>query len=292
MKHDDCCLLPGYKWREPDGRAPTSSATGRSPWSDVTSAEFNSGAINFQRSKRALMWIRLRVVPGARADIESPNCQHLHELFVARGFSAMFRYSTLGGGENAPAPAASELIEIARRRPVWDEITIAQEDTQLPRASLSWHEGHGLVLHCFEDKLSLGFFLAESGSLTAPEVDIVLGGQVQERWPRQLFVDPSLGAEALDHFLETGKQKDTLHWVRTDAFLARLCGKGERAERRAERLGRRKSANARDRLRSEVGPRSSQQESAFRVGHGGSRRGALWYIQVVYISRECYDHHR
>jgi hypothetical protein len=44
---------------------------------------------------------------------------------------------------------------------------------------------HGLVLHCFEDELSWGFFLAESGSLTSPEVDIVLGGQVQERWPRQ-----------------------------------------------------------------------------------------------------------
>ena len=154
----------------------------------------------------------------------------------------MFRYSTLAGGENAPAPAPSELIEIVRRGPVWDEITIAKEDAQFPRAGLSWHEGHGLVLHCFEDEMSWGFFLAESGSLTSPEVDIVLGGQVQERWPRQLFVDPSLGAEALDYFLETGKQKETLHWIRTDALPRETVWDGragrEAWEKGQERRGR------------------------------------------------------
>ena len=148
----------------------------------------------------------------------------------------MFRYSTLAGGENAPAPAASELIEIVRHRQLWDEITIAKEDAQFPRAGLSWHEGHGLVLHCFEDEMSWGFFLAEPGSLTSPEVDIVLGGQVQERWPRQLFVDPSLGAEALDYFLETGKQKETLHWIRTDAVPRETVWEG-RAGREAWEKG-------------------------------------------------------
>ncbi len=150
----------------------------------------------------------------------------------------MFRYSTLGGGENAPVPSAAELIEVVRRGPVWAEITITREDdAQFPRAGLSWHESHGLVLHCFEDELSWGFFLAESGSLTEPEIDIVLGGQVQERWPRQLFVDPSLGAEALDYFLETGKQKETLHWIRTDGFARETVWKG-RAGREAWQQGK------------------------------------------------------
>ena len=145
----------------------------------------------------------------------------------------VFRYSTLGGGENAPVPSGTELIEIVRRRPVWDELVISREDgAQFPRAGLSWHEGHGLVLHCFEDELSWGFFLAYSSSLTAPEVDIVLGGQVRERWPRQLFVDPSLGAEALDHFLKTGAQKETLHWIRTDGFPRETVWEG-RAGREA-----------------------------------------------------------
>jgi hypothetical protein len=39
--------------------------------------------------------------------------------------------------------------------------------------------------------------------------------QVQERWPRELFVSLDLAREALDFFLEAGKQKPTLHWVRT-----------------------------------------------------------------------------
>jgi hypothetical protein len=67
----------------------------------------------------------------------------------------VFRHSTITGGENAPVPSGAELIEIVRRRPVWDEISMTwEDDAQFPRASLSWHEGHGLVLYCFEDELS------------------------------------------------------------------------------------------------------------------------------------------
>ena len=58
----------------------------------------------------------------------------------------------------------------------------------------------------------------------------------RERWPRQLFVDPSLGAEALDYFLETGKQKDALHWIRTDAFPRTTVWEG-RAGREAWEKG-------------------------------------------------------
>jgi hypothetical protein len=34
-----------------------------------------------------------------------------------------------------------------------------------------------------------------------------------------LFVEPALGLEALDYFLQTGKQKRSRHWFRTDAIL-------------------------------------------------------------------------
>ena len=136
-----------------------------------------------------------------------------------------FRYSTLGG-EVGPAADATELIEIGRRLPVWDEITFEHEGGQFPRAGLSWHESHGFVLHCFEDEQSCGFFLSEAASPSQPEVDIVLGGQVQERWPRQLFVTPALAAEALDYFLKTGTQKRTMHWIRTDAFPRETVWKG------------------------------------------------------------------
>ena len=49
-------------------------------------------------------------------------------------------------------------------------------------------------------------------------MNIVHGGQAQERWPRELFVDRAVVLEALEFFLQTGKQKETLHWVRSDAF--------------------------------------------------------------------------
>lgn len=129
-----------------------------------------------------------------------------------------FNYSSLASPEDVPARNASDLLEVAQRCAVWDELTVVAEGRKYPRADVSWHAGHGFVVHCFEDGASWGFFLAESASFSAPEVDIVLGGQVQERWPRELFVSPDLAREALDFFLQTGKQKATLHWVGTGAI--------------------------------------------------------------------------
>jgi hypothetical protein len=126
-----------------------------------------------------------------------------------------FHYSTLASDENVPARNASELLDVAQRCAVWDDVIIEADADEGSRATVSWHAGHGFVVHCFEDAVSLGFFLAESLSFSAPAVDIVLGGQVQERWPRELFVSPDLAREALDFFLEAGKQKPTMHWVRT-----------------------------------------------------------------------------
>jgi hypothetical protein len=154
----------------------------------------------------------------------------------------MLRYSTIGG-DDALASEASALIEIACRLPPWDEVTIYTEAAQSPRASLSWHEGYGVVFHCFEDEQSSRFFLAEAAELSPPEVDIVLGGQVQERWPPEVFVSLRLGLEAVDHFLKTGMQKESLHWIGTnllpretawegragyDAWARNLRGDGER----------------------------------------------------------------
>ena len=143
-----------------------------------------------------------------------------------------FLYSTLSGGENVPAQDASELLGIVRGLPRWDALIIIAENDNYPRVHVSWHDGHGFVVHCFEDGESWGFFLAEASSFTLPEVEIEMDGQALEKWPRQLFVDPALCSEALGHFLETGKQKDTLHWIRTDGFPREIVWEG-RAGREA-----------------------------------------------------------
>ena len=56
-------------------------------------------------------------------------------------------------------------------------------------------------------------------------VDVELGGQALERWPRELFVPPELAVQALNHFLEFSKQVPALLWVRIDGFPRRPCGK-------------------------------------------------------------------
>ena len=129
-----------------------------------------------------------------------------------------FLYSTLSGPENVPAQDAPELLGIARGLPRWDALIIVAENENYPRLHVTWHEGHGFVLLCFEAGESGGFFLAATTPFSAPEIEIEMGGQALEKWPRQLFSDRELAVDALDFFLKTGRQNGTQHWVRTDAF--------------------------------------------------------------------------
>jgi hypothetical protein len=152
----------------------------------------------------------------------------------------MFRYSTIGGN-TALASNASTLIQLVSCLPAWDEMTIYAGE-QFPRANLSWHEGHGIVFQCFEHEDSAGFFLAQAAELSRPDVDIVLGGQAQERWPPQLFVSVALGVEAVDHFLKTGTQKKSLHWIGTNLLPREIVWEGRAGrdawERRAGNVQR------------------------------------------------------
>jgi hypothetical protein len=150
-----------------------------------------------------------------------------------------FLYSTLSGPENVPARDAPELLGIARERPRWDALIIVAENENYPRLHVTWHEGHGFVVHCFEDGESWGFFLTEAASFSSPEVEIEMGGQALEKWPRQLFVDSERALEALDFFLKTGKQNGTQHWVRTDAFPREIVWEG-REGREAWEMSREK----------------------------------------------------
>jgi hypothetical protein len=153
-----------------------------------------------------------------------------------------FLYSTLSGPQYVPAQDASELLGIARELPRWDALMFVAENENYPRLHVTWHEGHGFVVHCFEDGESGGFFLAATTSFSSPEIEIEMGGQALEKWPRQLFGDRELAVEALDFFLKTGKQNRTQHWVRTDAFPREIVWEtreGREAwEKEQERRGR------------------------------------------------------
>jgi hypothetical protein len=117
-----------------------------------------------------------------------------------------------------PASKAAELLATVRRAAAWDVLSILPCHEDFPRAYVSWHEGHGFVVQCFEDDRSWGHFLARDEPMSPPDVELALGGQAREVWPRQLFVDAALAADALEHFLLSGRQKTSLRWVRGDAF--------------------------------------------------------------------------
>lgn len=117
-----------------------------------------------------------------------------------------------------PVPLVPEILTQVQSRPVWDGASISPEDAQFPLVHVDWHEGHGFVLQCYEDEESWSDFLVTSQHFSPPSIEVELGGQALERWPRELFVSAECASQALNHFLESGKQDPTLDWVRIDAF--------------------------------------------------------------------------
>jgi hypothetical protein len=105
-----------------------------------------------------------------------------------------------------------------RSNPSWDAASISPADDQFPRAHVEWHENHGFVIQCFEDDRAFGDFLVRGAHMSPPAVEVNLGGQALERWPSELFVSEPLAHQALDGFLNSGRQDPELHRVRIDRF--------------------------------------------------------------------------
>lgn len=61
-------------------------------------------------------------------------------------------------------------------------------------------------------------FLVTSQGFSAPSIEVELGRQALERWPRELFVSAERATQALNHFLQFGTQDPALEWIRLDAF--------------------------------------------------------------------------
>ncbi len=115
-----------------------------------------------------------------------------------------------------------------RREEVWGEACIYPKAGEFPRANLSFHAGYGFVMQCYEDEQSWSDFLIVTDRIGRPEVEIELGGQALQRWPRELFVPDELAAEALDYFLNSGEESRNLHWVRIDRFQRETVWEGRK----------------------------------------------------------------
>ena len=128
------------------------------------------------------------------------------------------RLSFVSGDTELPMPSASEILARLRSSPAWDVASIAPADEQFPRLHVDWHEGSGFVIQCYEDEQSWSDFLRTDPRCSDPTIEVNLGGQALERWPRELFVPEALACQALDHFLASGTENPALHWIRIDAF--------------------------------------------------------------------------
>jgi hypothetical protein len=152
-----------------------------------------------------------------------------------------FRASFVMSDVPMPITSVPELLADIQSRLVWDGASIAPADGDYPRVHLDWHEGNGFVCQCYEDAKSWSDFLVTSRYFSTPSVEVELGGQALERWPRELFVPSEQAAEALMHFLELGKQDPALEWVRIDGFPREIVWEGREARVAWERTHPRKA---------------------------------------------------
>ena len=143
-----------------------------------------------------------------------------------------------------PIPSALDLLTQVQSRPVCDGASISPEGAQFPLVHVDWHEGHGFVLQCYEDEESWSDFLVTSQDFSAPSIEVELGGQALERWPRELFVSAERATQALSHFLEFGKQDPALEWVRIDAFPREIVWESREGREAWERANQAKNGDA------------------------------------------------
>ena len=143
-----------------------------------------------------------------------------------------FWLSFISSASQLVVPPTGELFTRLRSAASWDEASIHPPESDFPRVHMSWHPAAGFNVHCFETEQSLGQFLVTGPAFSLPKIEINLGGQALERWPRELFISQDLATEALEYFLDHGELKPSLCWVGTGQFPRETIWEG-REEREA-----------------------------------------------------------
>ena len=126
-----------------------------------------------------------------------------------------------GGFEELPADSAPvhQLLSQLEAGEAF-ELSVHAVDRliQYPMMHIDWHRDAGFVVMAFETPESDGFYPITGTQTGEPEVQIELGGQALERWPRELFVPHETAAAVFETFLRTGRQDPAFTWVANAAF--------------------------------------------------------------------------
>ena len=172
--------------------------------------------------------------PAVKAGVRPTNMRTVRQTYTDRTDTLRhtFRLSFISSTSEVVVPPPSEVLSRLRSAAVWDEASIRRADSDFPRVHISWRECAGFYLQCFENDVSSGEFLVTRIEFSNPCVEINLGGQTLERWPRELFVSEDLATETLEHFLNYGEVKPLLCWVDTGHFPRETIWEG-REEREA-----------------------------------------------------------
>ena len=149
----------------------------------------------------------------------------------------MFRMSAIIGDAypEIDLPPAGELLRRLRSGEIVGEALIYPAESDFPRTTVAWHPGYGFSVQCLDSDRSVGHFLAACPMPGEPSVEVVLGGQAMERWPRELMVPEALAAEALTFLSESGARKPGLFWIAADQFSRSLFWEGEALRRARKR---------------------------------------------------------
>lgn len=120
--------------------------------------------------------------------------------------------------EDSQKFSASQILTHLQSAGNWPEVSIHHPSRQYPLMQIEFHGNVGFSMLCFMRSSSVGYLAASTTGLSEPSVFVCLGGQVIEKWPRELFLSLSRARVVISHFLKTGKQLPTVHWVRLDRF--------------------------------------------------------------------------
>jgi hypothetical protein len=134
------------------------------------------------------------------------------------GLPKEFRASFIMSDTPMPITSVPDLLADVQSRPVSDGASISRVNADYPLVLVQWHAAAGFVIQCYEEEESWSDFLVTTGDFSFPSIEVELGGQALERWPRELFVSAERAAQALNYFLEYGKQNPALESVRIDGF--------------------------------------------------------------------------
>jgi len=130
-----------------------------------------------------------------------------------------------GGFEELPADGvqAHQLLSRLEAGEAF-EISVHSVDelVQYPIMHIDWHRDVGFVVMVFETPESDGFYPITGTKTGNPQVQIELGGQALERWPRELFVPRETAAAVFETFIRTGRQDSSVTWVANDAFAREI----------------------------------------------------------------------